>query len=630
MLRFELGGNRRSSRLCEGVTRRNALQVGSLSLLGGFSLPELLRQEARSAVVQPKAKSCIMLFLQGGPSTIDMWDLKPEAPVEIRGPFLPIETNVPGTYVSEHCPMSARAADKFSIVRSYSHEDNGHITGYYYVMTGRRPRFRDGQNRRIPANVLFPSIGSRVARELGLGGAVPSYINVPAPMDAGGPGFYGPEFAPFVIESDPVQPDFEVRDLQLSGGVTSTRMSRRQKLLSGVERLQPADTGRAQEMSTYYQKAHDLITSPAARKAFNIHAEPESLRKRYGYSTIGQCALLSRRLVEAGCRFIGVDHAGWDTHFDCFPTLKDNLVPQADLAFSALVGDLAERGLLESTLVIMMGEMGRTPRVNGNAGRDHWGKAQSVLIAGGGIRGGQVIGATDKHASEPVRDDVLNPRPASYDLHADGDRHRQDILHAPGSACARPGRRPANPRTDMMRSSAPRWLCAVFALCVCWSAPVIALAQQRPEMGYVFPPGGRAGTTVHVRLGGYDFTPDTQFFVLDERVKLQVLGPPSEMLFLPPPYWFGPKASNKAFSVPREVSARFVLPKDMPVGVVHWQAANANGASVRGRVRYQPQYSGSSRGQAKRRSLPATSTAACDGLGLLEDERGDRQILLQD
>lgn len=412
MLRIEFGRGRRPNRLCDGITRRDALQVGGVGLLGGLSLPTLLEQEARAAASEAKAKACIMLFLEGGPSTIDMWDLKPEAPAEIRGPFRPIATNVPGIHVGEHCPMSAKAADKFSIIRSYSHEDNGHVTGYYYVMTGHKPRFRDGQNSRIPVNTLFPSIGSRVARELGLGGAVPSYINVPAPMDAGGPGFYGPEYAPFVIENDPVQPDFEVRDLQLPGGVGSGRMSRRQQLLSSVESLQRQGGGRAEEMSTYYQKAHDLVTSPAARKAFDLHSEPESLRNRYGYSTIGQCALLSRRLVEAGCRFIGVDHAGWDTHFDCFPSLKDDLIPQADRAFSALVTDLEERGMLESTLVIMMGEMGRTPRVNKDAGRDHWGNAQSVLIAGGGVRGGQVIGATDKHASEPIRDEV-----SIHDLH---------------------------------------------------------------------------------------------------------------------------------------------------------------------------------------------------------------------
>jgi len=405
MLQFNLGG-RRKARHCDRLTRRDTLRIGAAGLLGGWGLPEMLELEALGATVSAKARSVILLFLEGGPSTIDMWDLKPDAPVEIRGPFQPIATNLPGTFVGEHCRRTAQVADKFTIVRSHTHEDNGHVTGYYYVMTGQKPRFRDGQNSRIPANTLFPSIGSKVAREIGLGGSVPPYVNLPAPMDAGGPGFYGPQYAPFVIEGDPVQPDFEVQDLRLPAGVNAGRMTRRQRLLSGVEQLQREAAGRVAEMSTYYQQAHELITSPAAQRAFDIQSEPESLRQRYGYSTIGQCALLSRRLVEAGCRFIGVDNPGWDTHFDCFPSLEDNLIPQADQAFAALVTDLDERGLLDSTLVIMMGEMGRTPRVNGNAGRDHWGKAQSILLAGGGIRNGQVIGATDEHATAPTRDPV--------------------------------------------------------------------------------------------------------------------------------------------------------------------------------------------------------------------------------
>ena len=396
---------------CDRVTRRTALRVGSLAL-GGLGLPGLLQQEALGATARGKAKAVIMLFLEGGPSTIDMWDLKPDAPAEIRGPFRPIATNVPGTQVGEHCQQCARVADKYTIIRSHSHEDNGHVTGYYYVMTGQRARFRDGQNSRIPANIHFPSIGSKVARELGLGGKVPPYVNLPAPMDAGGPGFYGPQYAPFVIESDPVQPDFEVKDLRLPNGIDPRRMSRRETLLKGVENLQGQTEGTAAEMSAYYQKAHDLVTSPEAQKAFDIGSESESIRKLYGYSTIGHSALLARRLVEAGCRFIGIDNPGWDTHADSFPSLKHDLIPQADQAFAALVTDLEQRGMLDSTLVIMMGEMGRTPKINNNAGRDHWGKAQSVLVAGGGIRNGQVIGATDQHAAEPTENPV-----SIHDLH---------------------------------------------------------------------------------------------------------------------------------------------------------------------------------------------------------------------
>ncbi len=410
MLNIEL--DCRARRRCDRVSRRSALQIGGVGMLGGLGLPGMLELEAAGIAHGGTAKSVIMLFLEGGPSTIDMWDLKPEAPAEIRGPFRPIPTNVTGTYVGEHCRQSAKVADKYTILRSHSHEDNGHVTGYYYVMTGERPRFRDGQNSRIPANTHFPSLGSKIARELGLGGKVPPYVNLPAPMDAGGPGFYGPQYAPFVIDSDPVQPDFEVKDLRLPRGVSSTRMSRREQLLQGVEQLNRQVDGTAQEMSTYYHKAHDLITSPHAQLAFDIAKEPESVRKMYGYSTIGHCALLARRLVEAGCRFIGVDNPGWDTHADCFPSLQHDLIPQADQAFAALVTDLEQRGMLDSTLVIMMGEMGRTPKVNGNAGRDHWGKAQSVMVAGGGIRNGQVIGATDKHAAEPITEPI-----SIHDLH---------------------------------------------------------------------------------------------------------------------------------------------------------------------------------------------------------------------
>jgi len=354
---------------------------------------------------EPKAKACIFLFLQGGPSTIDMWDLKPDAPAEIRGPFKPIRTNVTGTIVGEHCHRCARVADKFTILRSHSHNDNGHTTGYHYVLTGYRANFADGANSRVPVNETYPSLGSIVSRELGTRGSMPPYINMPHPLTAGGPGFYGAEHAPFVIESDPVQPDFEVKDLKPDERLSESRNQRRQRALLELEKdMTPA--GRAGTMATYYDKARDLISSPLARKAFDLNSEPEKLRAAYGHSSLGQCALLSRRLAEAGCRFIGVDHGSWDTHFSCFPSLEKDLIPHADQAFSALVTDLQDRGMLDSTLVVMMGEMGRTPRINDKAGRDHWSQAQSVLFAGGGIKPGQVIGATDKHASAPTADPV--------------------------------------------------------------------------------------------------------------------------------------------------------------------------------------------------------------------------------
>ncbi len=389
---------------CDGISRRRALSIGGSGLIGGLSLPWLLQRQVDAATpTRGKATSCIFLFLQGGPSTIDMWDMKPDAPAEVRGPYRPIKTNVPGIEVCEHCPQTAKVADKFAILRSHSHNDNGHATGCHYTLTGYRPTFADGIHP-TPNNTLYPSLGSVLARELGSSGAAPPYVNLPHPMGSGGPGFYGADYAPFVVEADPVQADFEVNDLRLARGVNEARLARRRKALQEI--APPSTPDRSGALARYYERAYDLITSPAARKAFDLQAEPTKLREAYGYTSLGQCALLGRRLVEAGCRFIGIDHGSWDTHFACFPSLQNDLIPHADRAFSALVSDLSDRGLLDSTLVVMMGEMGRTPKINAQAGRDHWSMAQSVLLAGGGIKPGQIVGATDKEAAEPVTEPV--------------------------------------------------------------------------------------------------------------------------------------------------------------------------------------------------------------------------------
>ena len=393
---------------CDGITRRNALRIGATGLLGGLSLPWLLEAQARAATPKPgKAKACIFIFLEGGPSQLDMWDLKPEAPAEIRGPYKPISTAVPGTQICEHLPLCAKFANKYTIVRSHCHNDNGHNTGYHYVMTGYKADFADG-NTRTPNNHLYPSLGSIVSRELGPKTTLPPYINMPHMMNAGGAGFYGSEHAPFVIESNPVQADFEVQDLSPLVKLSTLRQDRRSRLLADLEKLEKEQTeqGRAKAMSTYYQRARELMTSAEAKKAFDIRSEPESVRKAYGYTALGQCCLLSRRLVEAGCRFVGVDHSGWDHHFTIFPSLEKDMLPHVDRAYSALLADLEQRGLLDSTLVVMMGEMGRTPGINKDAGRDHWSMAQSILFAGGGVKPGQVIGATDKKASAPTADPV--------------------------------------------------------------------------------------------------------------------------------------------------------------------------------------------------------------------------------
>lgn len=390
---------------CDDVSRRQMLRMGGTGLLGGLSLPTLLQWQAQAATpLVPKAKACIFIMLEGGPSHIDMWDLKPEAPAEIRGPFHPVSTVVPGTQISELLPHCAKVVDKFTILRSHSHKDNAHQTGRHWVLTGYPPSFADGQAKGVPFNELYPSLGSIISRELGSGGHVPPYVEVPNPLGPGGPGFYGAKYAPFTIDNDPAQPDFEVRDLSAPPSVSSDRFHRRQQMLSAAEKLGAGRlaTGRAETLGSYYEQAVELVTSPAARRAFNLQLEAAATRERYGYSSIGQSALLARRLVEAGCRFIGIDHGSWDTHSDNFSSHEKALVPPTDLAFSALVSDLDERGLLDETLVVMMGEMGRTPRINKDAGRDHWSQCQTVILAGGGIRRGVVVGASDHTASYPT------------------------------------------------------------------------------------------------------------------------------------------------------------------------------------------------------------------------------------
>ena len=393
------------NRYCDGITRRRMLNVGATRLLGGLSLPALLQLQAQAATGRPaKAKACIFFMLEGGPSHIDMWDLKPDAPTEIRGPFHPISTNVPGTQIGEILPLCSQVADKFTILRSHSHNDNAHQTGRHWLLTGYPPSFADGQAKGVPFNELYPSIGSIVSRELGPGGDVPPYVELPNALGPGGPGFYGAKYAPFTIENDPAQPDFKVRDLDVPSSVAADRFLRRQQLLAATEQLGAgqAATGRAVMLKSYYEQAMDLVTSPEARRAFNIQSEAAEMREKYGYSSIGQSALLARRLVGAGCRFIGIEHGSWDTHFDNFTSHSKALVPPTDRAFSSLVSDLDERGMLDETLVIMMGEMGRTPRINKDAGRDHWSQCQTVIMAGGGIKRGAVIGASDATASFPT------------------------------------------------------------------------------------------------------------------------------------------------------------------------------------------------------------------------------------
>lgn len=401
----------RRRRYCDGVTRRDIVRVGTAATLGmNCTLDRLLQGEARAAEAGRAAdtsKSCIFIFFVGGASSIDMWDMKPNAPSEIRGPFREIPTNVPGTRISEHLPQLARTMDRLALVRSFTHTNGEHGGADHWMMTGYKPGpgFVSSDNM---INNQRPCHGAVVARQLGPRGAVPPYVAVPSMPKSGGSAYLGATAAPFLIDADPSAPDFQVRDLRPGFDVDSSRLSDRRSLMSRLDRYQHSveleANRRAGAISTYYQKAFELITSPEAQKAFDIAQESPEVRDRYGRHSLGQSCLMARRLIEAGARFVTVEHGNWDTHAQNFISLESNLLPQVDTALTALLNDLHDRGLLETTLVIPTGEFGRTPVINKDAGRDHWPKAMTVPFAGGGVVGGRLIGASDARAEAPATD----------------------------------------------------------------------------------------------------------------------------------------------------------------------------------------------------------------------------------
>ena len=398
---------------CDGVSRRSFLRVGMAGGLGfGMSLPGLLAAEARAARAPKDQVSVIYLFLKGGLSTIDTFDLKPNAPSEIRGDFKPISTNVSGIQVGEHIPLIAQQMDKFSLIRSFAHGNSNHGQADHYMLTGYLPRA--GFNPGLTPNNQFPAHGSVIARKLGprLGdssaGAVPPYVCVPKMHASSGSAYLGPASAPFVIEADPSAPGFTVPDLVPPLMLEADRLDARRALLGQVDRFQRAAEREANQsartVSVFREKAFSMMTSPEAKAAFDIAAESDAMRDRYGRNTLGQSCLMARRLVEAGVRCVTINHSNWDTHDNNFNILKNELLPSLNSGMSALFSDLSERGLLERTLVIVTGEFGRTPRINKNAGRDHWGPSFTVMLGGGGIQGGRVIGASDERAERPATD----------------------------------------------------------------------------------------------------------------------------------------------------------------------------------------------------------------------------------
>jgi len=389
---------------CDGVSRRNFVQAG----LGGLGLSQLLGARVLAAEGSPRAKSCIFVWMDGGPSHYETFDPKPSAPAEIRGAFGTIETNVNGVTFSEHVPQIAQVMDRLTIIRSISHHDSGHGGGNHYLTTGRPTPMPVACGAKVS---FHPSIGSVIAKERGSQEGLPAYVQfaLPGPLRSGGPNFLGAKYAPFYINNNPNQPDFRMQDVTLPAGISDVRSNRRETLRRNIDTLQRiSDTAArdpARGLDSFYQQALDLITSPKAKKAFDIHTEPEKTRDAYGRTMVGQQCLLARRLVQAGVPFVVVQHAGWDHHANIFTYLKNRYLPIFDTAFSALIRDLDERGMLEDTLVLALGEFGRTPTINKNAGRDHWPSAMSVVAAGAGVPRGQVIGATDAkgHSSSERR-----------------------------------------------------------------------------------------------------------------------------------------------------------------------------------------------------------------------------------
>lgn len=410
------------------VSRRELLRLGGVSLFG-MSLPELLARRSAAEVANRgafgRAKSCILLFMWGGPAHQDTWDLKPQAPAEIRGEFRPIATNVSGIEICEHFPQLATRADKLAIVRSVTHGDVNHTTATHYLLTGQPPP-SGGDLKRD-----WPSIGSVLAR-LGRGaGPLPPFVSMRPKLPGDVPrfveeshgqfaGWLGPTFDPLTIDADPSTPEYEVGAFELPTDVSVERLTARRELLADVNKQVETVLGSAAAAANdHYRRAFELLHTGTAGSAFDLTQEPDAVRDRYGRNTHGQSVLQARRLIERGVPLVtvfwpndGIKNVSvyWDTHSRNFVDLKERLMPAADQAFAALLDDLASRGMLDETLVIWTGEFGRTPRVGqvnsdagaGADGRDHWPGCFTAVLAGGGIRGGQVYGASDRHAAYPA------------------------------------------------------------------------------------------------------------------------------------------------------------------------------------------------------------------------------------
>jgi uncharacterized protein (DUF1501 family) len=405
---------------CDGIQRRDFVKVG---LLGGagLSLANYLRLAEAGEVSERGAKAGIFINLQGGPTHLDTFDMKPDAPAEYRGLFNPIKTNAPGVEFCEHMPKLAGCADKFAILRGVSHTLGAHQLGTEYVNTGTRPI----------ASLEYPGYGSVFTKEKSTPADLPPFVAIPNSRQR--PGFLGVKYAPFDTGAAP-RPGapFRVRGISLAGGMTITDLENRQRLLSdldttfaGIE----ADNQLLDGLDRFSQQAHAIISSKRARDAFDVSQESPEFAKPFGETPFGQSCLLATRLVESGVRFITVSLGGWDTHQDNFAKLKDNLLPTLDEGLSALFAGLEAKGLLSSTAVFVTGEFGRTPKINERSdpgGRDHYPRCMFMLMAGGSVRGGQVIGESDDKAAGPKHDAITPDDAAASFYHNLGIDHTQE------------------------------------------------------------------------------------------------------------------------------------------------------------------------------------------------------------
>jgi len=416
---------------CEKFHRRDVLRVGVLSLLG-LSLSKYYaladsapKTQADGQHTAGTADSVVLIWLAGGPSHVDTFDPKPDSPLEIRGKFNAIPTNANGIQLSEHLPKLAQQMDKVCAVRSVTSPTGAHEIGTHYMLTGFMP---------LPGFAV-PSYGAVASSLLGPRSALPPYISIQQPGSEMGAGFLGASLNPFYPGGDPANPNFRVRDLDPSAGMTEAKQERRKQLRETVDAAfrqheKGSDTARA--VDSFYNRAYTLLSSTEARAAFDLSKEKPELRDSYGRNNFGQSLLLARRLTEAGVRFSTVTLGGWDNHSNIFGALGNGHLNMFDQSFSTFIADLAQRGLLQRTLVVVMGEFGRTPIINRDAGRDHYPRVFSMLMAGGGVKGGTVVGSSDAKGMEPASDPVRPEDIAATIYHCLGIDYTQSIASPEG------------------------------------------------------------------------------------------------------------------------------------------------------------------------------------------------------